>query len=179
MLWFLSVRPALAGCDAADLQLTFLPDGEVGRAWLMVWYWPLMQIVHLSGILLSGLADDDMKPARTKVPFTWLSFLRHWNVYIRTALRIEAKQACHHVFGKILASAVLTSNTEDHVLVTIEIPSSRKRLCLQCLPVEKDRRAREERRERSHALTGRPRWPWNTYSLALHTVEWSETVSVG
>lgn len=63
-------------------------------------------------------------------------------------------------YGNILASRGSgLHHTESRLLVTIEIPRSRKRLCPQCLHREKGFWAGEERREHSHASTGRPCWP--------------------
>lgn len=64
----------------------------------------------------------------------------------------------------------LHHHTESWLWVTIEIPSGRKRLCPQSLPVEKGFWARKEKREHSHASERRPWWPWNTSTPLQHTL---------
>lgn len=106
----------------------------------------------------------------------------------KTALSSEikalTKRACHHIMVTSWPPAAQSSSTpRSRPSVTMEMPSSRKRLCPWCLHVEKGFWAREESREDSHASTRRPRWPWNTYTASADVrsivLWWTERVDSG
>lgn len=132
--------------DAADLPATFLPDGKLGRGRVMAWYCPLIPAPQWDAVEWAGQQWRETR--QTIVPFTWLHLIRRCVAVQSSSLNVslffslqnppnkERKKDMFAIFWYPSWPPAADSSTTPRS-VTMEIPSSRKELCPQCLPVEK------------------------------------------